>query len=694
VRRLFTLLSIALVTYLSIVVYTNRALLFSRFDEQYWKDKYEQSQWKLPLSKRAIGDDGLYLYEGYRLIRGGDPTSSNAEMPPFGKYLIGASILIFGNGYLYGFFTTVLLLVGTYVLTKSLHKKLLPALFVTLLLATDPLITNQYALTMMDALQALLLIAFLILLLSCAAINTKYRGATAIAAGVALGLFSETKLPVVTPIIGAVGLWYLWKKTGNVRLILGLLLGGIMGYLAPYAVYFAHGHTLIEWLKIQKWIISFYRHSNLTPTWGSAITVLMSGRYQNIFSREWLVASEWSPSWAIFFLASIGSGFFWISMKRRDSRWGILLGLLLAILCLYSVIPFWTRYFVLVVPLLYIGGSMLLSHLPTRHFLIIYSVLLIINVASSGSILFPSPQATANQFIYNAKHSFFTDLYEDTTKVFRKNQSREAFRRFGLLTMADGEIEHVKITPIGSPLTGRSSPQYLTATITYYTRRLGPFTQQTTIPFVLEDGRWRIPWQWSLILPNLTETTRLETTVIPARRGSILSSDKKPLAEDIDGYMVSVTPGRIDKAREDLLFSLLETVFNGHLPKVAIHQRIVGNTLSDQAIPLGVIPFSKTDPNIVTLSHFAGITLTDAPTRITHPNNVVDIGQLYNTAFEENCSSLYSTTNYDGISGVEQKKNTILKGINGGSLILKDQQGNRICTFINVPKHDGANVQP
>ena len=109
-----------LLAYLSLVIFTNRALFFSSYDADYWRDKFEHSQWSLPLSVRTIGDDGLYLYEGYRLIQGGDPTLLNAEVPPFGKYLIGASTLVFGNGYAYGFITTSLLILAfTYFLLDS-----------------------------------------------------------------------------------------------------------------------------------------------------------------------------------------------------------------------------------------------------------------------------------------------------------------------------------------------------------------------------------------------------------------------------------------------------------------------------------------------------------------------------------------------------------------------------------------------
>src|SRR5688572_26338485 len=122
------LLIALLAVHLGLILYTNRALYTSRFDPVYWKDKYEQSQWKLPLSVRTLGDDGLYLYEGYRIVHGEDPTLLNAEVPPLGKYLIGASIVLFGNGHLYGFVILLLVLIAFYILATRLLNDITVAL--------------------------------------------------------------------------------------------------------------------------------------------------------------------------------------------------------------------------------------------------------------------------------------------------------------------------------------------------------------------------------------------------------------------------------------------------------------------------------------------------------------------------------------------------------------------------------------
>ena len=137
----------------------------SRFDPAYWKDRYEHSQWKLPQSQRGIGDEGLYLHEGYVLVNGADPTLYNAEVPPLGKYAIGASILLFGNGYLFGILATTAALVAFFFLAKSVLPKSL-ALATTLLVAMDPLVTSQFAATMLESLQLLFFLVTCLLVLS------------------------------------------------------------------------------------------------------------------------------------------------------------------------------------------------------------------------------------------------------------------------------------------------------------------------------------------------------------------------------------------------------------------------------------------------------------------------------------------------------------------------------------------------
>lgn len=675
--------------YLTLVLYANRAPLTRPFDRAYWQNKYEQSQWKLPLSQRTIGDDGLYLWEGYRLVQGDDPTSINAEVPPFGKYLIGASTVLFHNGHLYGLIVTTLLVGALYLLAKRVLPSYIAA-GIAVAFAADPLITRQYTLTMMDSLQALCAVVYILILTAGSKNNTRQ---TAAFSGIALGLFAATKAPILAPFLAIIGAWYIYTQTKTYTTILWFFAYTATGYILPYAVYFFQGHTLLEWARVQKWVAAFYLSGNLTPTWGSAVSTLLTGTYQNIFSRLWLKAPEWSPVWSILSVAAFTG--IWILPKEKTSREAnTVRSILAAMIGVYAFVPFWTRYLVVVLPFLYLTGAMVILKFSKRLSLVFVAALLLLNLTSSYAILFPTPKDTITQFLHDARHMFYRDVYEYFDTESRRTISGDEFATLARKTMMDGQIEEIDLTVLGNMPDRHNSPQTVSVRATYTTRNLGSFSRTINIPFYLEDNVWRIRWDWNYLIPGFTRDSRLQTTILPARRGSILASDKKPLAEDAPGALIWVSPGDTDSVREEQMLKTIQLALGDHIPAVAIHQRIVGNTISHIPIPIGVVALDTKEDYITRLQSYPGLTLTDAFARVTYPNHVVDIGTVGNQAFSECCSLLYNTTTYDGISGVELEKNSVLKGENGGKLLLIDARGRVIDTFITKEKRDGKNTQP
>lgn len=682
-------LACLLVVYIALIAYTNRAIFSSKFDVTYWQDKFEHSQWSLPLSVRTIGDDGLYLWVGYRLIQGADPTRINAEAPPLGKYLIGASIKIFGNGYIYGFLSTSTLLLLCYILTTKLLKNRFLSLATTAIIATDPLITSQFSLTMLDSIQAVCLL--LLLLFSLDVDKKKSVSWYPVFMGIALGLFAETKFPIFAPFIGVVFAAYIWIKYKHILPVIWFSVGTGVGYLIPYIPYFLMGHSLSEWIQVQRWIISFYRDARLTATWGSALVNLLTGQYQNIFSRTWSAASHWSPTWTgITFTAGIG---IYQTIKNKDSKWSMVAILVFIILGIYLCIPFWTRYLVLLLPLLYMMTAFVLSHTTRKIQLVLITVLLCGNIASGITTLFPTPEATARQVVYNWEHMFFRDMYEDITRASQSKWTSDEFRTFALKTFSDGQIESVGIKVVSPSWKPFISGQTMRVIVTYYTRNLGPFSEEHDVRFVNEDGRWKIPWDWSIMLSDLQTNRRLVTSVNTAKRGAILGSDRKPMAEDVSNDMIWITTKEISPSEEPVLLKYLEGLFEGKIAAVYFHQRLYGNTLVTNSTPVGIPPLPLTPLQRSTLSGFSGVRLTPMYGRRNYGSAIINVGEVTNTQYMECCSRLYSTTTYDGQTGAEKKYNTLLKGINGGTLILINTDGSPVRTLLRIEKKEGQDVQ-
>lgn len=92
------------------------------------------------MSKRIIGDDGLFSYVGYNLAKGADPSLINPETQPVGKYLIGFSILFFKNSSFYSLIFGFLSLTFFYILARKLLKDKVISVFILLVLFFGPLI--------------------------------------------------------------------------------------------------------------------------------------------------------------------------------------------------------------------------------------------------------------------------------------------------------------------------------------------------------------------------------------------------------------------------------------------------------------------------------------------------------------------------------------------------------------------------
>ncbi len=694
-KRLGCVIFGLMIGYLGLIVFANRALYFSRFDAVYWKDKYEHSQWKLPLSQRTLGDDGLYLYEGYRLIHGEDPTTLNAEVPPLGKYLIGLSIIMFGNGYVYGLVMSLASVVAfalfTYTLTQTIETTMLTAA----LLLTDPLISNQFRLTMLDSQHLLFLSLYLLSLRIAARASGAIRLWSVIASGVALGLFAETKFPLLAPFLMVIGFITLYSREKTIRHVVAFLSAATASYLIPYLPYFLQDHSVIDWLRVQKWILSFYAASGIKSTVGSLFTTLLVNQNQNLHSRAYEAVREWSPLWPFITVAGIAQI---IRLVRRKpvtlrSPYVPFVAITGFLLVFFSVIPFWTRYLVIVLPLLYLATAMLLTDGIKRHYRLLPYALIAANLAASMAIVFPTPESTVRQFLSDWQHGFFQDMYEALSANDRLLTSRAAFHQFGSRLLYDAHIEDANYTI--EPVVWHSfrSPQRVPVRMTYKTRNLGTFTQISTLPLVLENGQWRVSWSWDFLISGLTPDSQLETAIDPARRGGLYAKDGVPLAVDEPSVLVWLLPNRMQNDFEDRVFQGIEKLFDKRILAVHAHERYVRLGFLGKPIPMGVLMRPIDAPTKAILEQCPAITTTKAFGRFIVHNSAYDIGTVANSLFHECCSLLYNTTAYDGRDGLEKTYNQMLKGENGGTLVLKDANGNVVRTIIKKTKRDGHNVR-
>lgn len=343
-KIIFLVLFIVFILNLGYRIFQYKNEYLTPYNAKYWQKRYLQSQWVDPQSKVSIGDDGLYAYAAWEYIHGKDPTLLNAEMPFLGKYLLGISILIFNNQNIFALIAGLGVLPVFYLFNLSFFKDKMLAFVPVFLFSFEPLFYEQLRAPFFDLLQ--LLFIFLIFIF----VNKKKYWLSSIF----LGCFAATKFPylAVLPAITIIMSLFFSKKRREIYKYAITIPIAFFVYFLTYSQFFLLGHSFIDFLKIQKWIINFYSIGAKAPFIGTVFPLIYSGTWYTHFG-EILKVDEWSITWRIIFILSLIS---LIPLKTYKNRSTVLVLLFLWVifyLIFLTVTPIFPRYLLMLLPFLY-----------------------------------------------------------------------------------------------------------------------------------------------------------------------------------------------------------------------------------------------------------------------------------------------------------------------------------------------------
>lgn len=379
-KFVFPILVLVLTINITVLIYANWGNYMTPFDERYWTQRFLTSQWILPdcvrtdphinpqtctwddnwynehkndpfvpYKSESIGDDGVYMYVASRYMHGIDPTTLNAEIPPVGKYLLGLVLTIFHNAPLFALFSGITSLLALYLLNTAFFKNKSLAILPVVLFSFEPIFKAQLVAPFLD----LMYLAFFCFSLYFF-IKKRF-----IISGIFLGLMMGTKASSAALLLTIfVLLIYLllenWKK--NKKELLGsvykpvclVALFASIVFMASYFRFFMLGHSVIDFLKVQKWIIHFYS-SGAKGSFISIWQILASGTWQTWWGQT-LNVSEWWIGWPILLIISIFST---IYFRHSLGKMRLLVLWIVVYLIFLMVVPVWPRYLLLLLPFLY-----------------------------------------------------------------------------------------------------------------------------------------------------------------------------------------------------------------------------------------------------------------------------------------------------------------------------------------------------
>lgn len=546
-KKIFVVFSLIII-FLGIVqlVYSERHTFAQKYDEEYWKDRFEHSQWALSLSKRIIGDDGLYAYIGYRLVNGYGLDGYDSEVPPLGKYFIGFSILIFDNPFYYALFFGLGTSFIFYLIAKKSINNNVGAYFAVALLFFDPLFFSQLWKSALDISQLFFLLMHVLLFINFANSENKNRKRYifyALACGFSLGLFSQVKYAILLPIIFIPEtIFFILKKIKKEYTV--YVIGICVAILIVNFKFFLDGNSLIDFLKLQKYILSFYLKSQLSVHNEAIWQTLFLARFPEISNRGLISIHEWWIMWPITAIVALPASIISIFRKNTSLMWRGFGFFLLGSFIVYTFIPSYPRYLVIVFPFIYLFFVRSMQNsisLKLKYILMIF--ILCYGLIQMRVFLNDDPSIILNNFYYNFSHRYFQDVYQENLVSNKNFISREKFRLIVQKTLGDAEIKNIKIKEVSKNI--EKERGNITLKITYLSQGLGSFSEIKILKIIKEYDKWKIDWNWNLVFNGFLPGYAVETKKIIGKRGSITGAGGEILAQDSNGYLVSVNPEKI-----------------------------------------------------------------------------------------------------------------------------------------------------
>lgn len=645
----------------ALILWNFRSLFFERTNLSYLKSYYEASQWTIPLSPRIMGDGSLYLYAGSQLVKGADPFSINPEVPPLGKYIYGLSITLFDNPYPVTILFFMLSTAFFYAILRILIDDEQTRLFGLALFLINPLTISQIPQTLLDLPQ----MTFFLGHVMCVMYLLKKKGKTAIGlallAGVFLGAFTAVKIGFMVILLILALMYLLWKEK-KLCLVVYIGISAVLMYVVVYTNYFLIGHSFIDFLKTQKWVLMFYANSKVHPIPGMELITIMTG----LFKGWWNGARfEFQHEWSVILPMSILALFasftrFALFRDRPSSVWRYMCILTVSLLGVNLVIPFWPRYMLLFFPLLIL---FFIRHFPKTPVLR-FGLLVIVFLHTLLFVSFYSQQEIRS-LADIWKQGQYQEMFQLLTPDDKQRIGMKTFEQ--QMTMVDHtiqiegkhlEIDFPRFYPWLSQTTGSVSIAYKTP--------LGLIAHKTPIIFSQIHGKWYIAWDWNIVLNNFDKDSIVTMTLDPTQDGKLITKDGVVLSETKLQQFLSVVPGEL--VDSEVFIDFASEITEMHAFEIRIRTRV--QYLPDEIVPIGFLrPLSSAE--LHSLKTTKGVVITLVPRRVYNEETTLNTGDI--TSLEKNNETLF--TQHGGeivLQNDRRNKHMIIKQIakNGKDIIL------------------------
>ena len=228
--------------------------------------------------------------------------------------------------------------------------------------------------------------------------------------------------------------------------------------------------------------------------------------------------------------------------------------------------------------------------------------------------------------------------------------------------------------------------------VTYHSTLAGDIARDMTARLNLEDGQWRIQWDESLILPELTGGNRLALDCQDPTRGDIFDRAGKPMASTTEAVALGVDTGNVNfNNLYNLTFELWR--LTGMNPETLSNKIIASGP--GWYIPVGTT--SMQEGERVLSMGFSGLVTNPYTSRYYANSGSASQTIGYTLSISPEDIDAYKRRGYCGDErvgwdGIEKSQEKYLAGEHGGALYITNPQGQIVLNLAQKEPQPSSSV--
>src|SRR5271157_663749 len=183
----------------------------------------------------------------------------------------------------------------------------------------------------------------------------------------------------------------------------------------------------------------------------------------------------------------------------------------------------------------------------------------------------PDAKSAMTKYLDALKNGDYATMYSLLSKASQSTISQTDFGKKydnALNTMSASKLDYQLLSEQLSPTQAQVNFQ-----ITYHTALVGDIQRTIIANLALDQGQWRIQWDPTLILPELTGNDQLAMDYQIPSRGNIYDQNGNPIAQQSDAYAIGVIPGQLGKAAGSVDVELSRLM---NMPADVVHSLYAG----------------------------------------------------------------------------------------------------------------------